>query len=654
MKGILPYSLILVWLVVFCAGVSAQNSDTVITKNLREIDVFADKETNKSSIVQALEGKFICLMPVSEISDVLKLFSGLNIKDYGGTGGLKTVSVRSLGASHTAVEYDGVPVSNTLGGQIDISRFQTGSVSEINLCIGQTDNLLKPAKLFAAGAVLSIKSFDAFLPEPQKLKLNFKTGSFGYLSLGTDFLKKIGKHLIFSVNADFLRSDGMYSFTLKNYKTVTKEKRRNTDIRSGKMEFSLNFNDSIRNSFNIKFYGYKSERGLPGSVVFYNPHAEERLKDADFFVQTDYKRRIFSNLTTKLIAKYDYSNNYYTDKNVMYTDGKLKQNSTQNEVFFSWINFWQVIPPLSFSVSIDESFNTLESDITDRQPKRNTIQSVANLRYRFRNLLSFTLGEVFTHLREKTVKGAHLNDLDKFSPYMTVEVFLTKNFTADILLKNTYRVPTFNELYYTTLGSTALEPEDASEVNFGVCYGKKTWNVSADFYHNNVDNKIVAIPTLYVWKMSNCGRVKISGADFSLDKNFSFPQFDMSIDVCAKYSYQKAVDVTDEKSKLYNNQIPYTPLHSGNFYSVFKYRNYALSLVSVLSGKRYFLAYNIPDNEISGYAEFSASLVREFSVKNTQILVKFSCINFTNEQYDVIKFYPMPGRQYQLNLTLTL
>ncbi|MBQ5453006.1 MAG: TonB-dependent receptor, partial [Bacteroidales bacterium] len=161
-------------------------------------------------------------------------------------------------------------------------------------------------------------------------------------------------------------------------------------------------------------------------------------------------------------------------------------------------------------------------------------------------------------------------------------------------------------------------------------------------------------PTLYVWKMSNCGRVKISGADFSLDKNFSFPQFDMSIDVCAKYSYQKAVDVTDEKSKLYNNQIPYTPLHSGNFYSVFKYRNYALSLVSVLSGKRYFLAYNIPDNEISGYAEFSASLVREFSVKNTQILVKFSCINFTNEQYDVIKFYPMPGRQYQLNLTLTL
>ncbi|MBQ5404353.1 MAG: hypothetical protein IIU11_08320, partial [Bacteroidales bacterium] len=64
MKNILPYSLVLVWLMVFCADISAQNSDTVITKNLREIDVYADKDKKKSSIVQALEGKFICLMPV--------------------------------------------------------------------------------------------------------------------------------------------------------------------------------------------------------------------------------------------------------------------------------------------------------------------------------------------------------------------------------------------------------------------------------------------------------------------------------------------------------------------------------------------------------------------------------------------------------------
>ena len=45
------------------------------------------------------------------------------MKDYGGLGGLKTISIRNLGAAHTAVSYDGIAVSNSQAGQIDIGRF---------------------------------------------------------------------------------------------------------------------------------------------------------------------------------------------------------------------------------------------------------------------------------------------------------------------------------------------------------------------------------------------------------------------------------------------------------------------------------------------------------------------------------------------------
>ena len=38
--------------------------------------------------------------------EVLNRFSGVNVKDYGGVGGLKTVSVRNMGATHTSVVYD--------------------------------------------------------------------------------------------------------------------------------------------------------------------------------------------------------------------------------------------------------------------------------------------------------------------------------------------------------------------------------------------------------------------------------------------------------------------------------------------------------------------------------------------------------------------
>lgn len=647
----LPYCLLAAWLVGCCLDVNAQN-DTTIHREIDRIDIIAPAERNNTSAVQLLRGERLALLPTIDVAGALRLFNGLTIKDYGGIGGLKTVSVRSLGASHTAVEYDGVPVSNTQAGQIDISRFDVNSISELKLSVGQDDNMLKPAKLFASGAVLSINSFQENFDGNHRLKITLRTGSFGYYFANCNYTQKLPNRLTIKTEGEYMRSDGMYNFTLKNYKTITTEKRRNTDIRSGKLELALHYNDTVRQSFDLKIYGYISERGLPGSIILYNPHAEERLKDENLFVQGNYKYRIFSNLTTKIIAKYNYSFSRYSDINVMYSDGKLVQKSTQNELFLSWINLWQICEPLTFSVAIDENINTLVSNITDRQPTRNTIQAAANLRYNYKKLFTATIGEVFTHLREHTEKGSHFQDLDRWSPFASVVVKINKKITATLMLKNTYRVPTFNELYYTTLGTTGLQPEDAREMDFGLSYSSKKWSASVNCYHNNVKNKIVAIPTLYIWKMANYGKVTITGVDLSADKKVAIS--DVLIDLSARYSYQKAQDVTDNKSKLYNSQIPYTPLHSGSGSVAIKYNDWAANVTAILSGKRYFLEYNIPDNEIENYAEFSASISRNFNIKDVDFSLKFSCINFTNCQYDVIKYYPMPGRQFQLNLSLTL
>jgi outer membrane cobalamin receptor len=65
-------------------------------------------------------------------------------------------------------------------------------------------------------------------------------------------------------------------------------------------------------------------------------------------------------------------------------------------------------------------------------------------------------------------------------------------------------------------------------------------------------------------------------------------------------------------------------------------------------GKRYYLAQNIAVNEIKGYCEHTATLWREFKIKNTSLRVQAEVINLTDEQYDVIKYYPMPGRSWRL------
>ncbi len=46
------------------------------------------------------------------ISDAVKYFAGVAVKDYGGQGGLKTISLRGLSSHHTAVSYDGLILCN--------------------------------------------------------------------------------------------------------------------------------------------------------------------------------------------------------------------------------------------------------------------------------------------------------------------------------------------------------------------------------------------------------------------------------------------------------------------------------------------------------------------------------------------------------------
>ena len=93
-----------------------------------------------------------------QVSDAVKHFAGVTVKDYGGIGGLKTVSIRSPGAQHTAVGYDGITLTDCQTGQIDIGRFSLDNVDRLSLNNGQSDNIFQPARFFASAGILNIQT----------------------------------------------------------------------------------------------------------------------------------------------------------------------------------------------------------------------------------------------------------------------------------------------------------------------------------------------------------------------------------------------------------------------------------------------------------------------------------------------------------------
>ena len=106
------------------------------------------REVAATTPAQTMSREAMRALATQNAADAMRHFAGTTVKDYGGIGGLKTVSVRGLGATHTAVSYDGVVIGNCQAGQIDLGRFSSNTLDNISLHIGQTDDMMSTARAY--------------------------------------------------------------------------------------------------------------------------------------------------------------------------------------------------------------------------------------------------------------------------------------------------------------------------------------------------------------------------------------------------------------------------------------------------------------------------------------------------------------------------
>ena len=102
---------------------STQTIEEVVVKGFR-----IPGNVLASTPIQTLSHSDMERLGIHDMGDALKRFAGVQVKDYGGVGGMKTVNIRDLGAGHTGVTYDGVQVGDCQSGQVDLSRFTLDNV----------------------------------------------------------------------------------------------------------------------------------------------------------------------------------------------------------------------------------------------------------------------------------------------------------------------------------------------------------------------------------------------------------------------------------------------------------------------------------------------------------------------------------------------
>ena len=642
--------------------VSAQE-DSLRTRELEGVEVVAHRRpatTRSAAPLQVLDRKGIEQLGVQDLSEAVKRFSGVTVQDYGGVGGLKTVSVRSLGAKHTAVSYDGVTITDAQSGQVDISRFSLDNIESVALSIGQADDIFQTARMYASAGALSIRTAaPTFEDKPFRAYIKMKGGSFGLFNPTLRYEQKINRRWAATAQADWMQSDGDYPFTLVNGGLVTEEKRRNSDVKNLRLEGNVYGEMGKGGSLRAKIYYYDSERGLPGSVILYSNTANERMWDNNFFVQANYENALSEQWKVRADAKYNYSFTRYMDVNDKYAAGFQKDVNTQQEYYGSAGVLYRPWQSFSVSLNTDLSRATLSNNYVDSPlPKRWTSLTALALQYKTTRLTA-TASLLGTYITEQVVQGERPADRKRLSPAVSLSwrPWEEQGFRVRASYQDAFRVPTFTDLYYLRIGNTNLKAEKATQYNVGMTWSGEAGllsflSLSADAYYNKISDKIVALPTMYIWKMMNMGEVEMKGLDVNVHGEIPLP-LDMSLALTAAYSFQHAIDVTDEKDKNYRDQIPYTPRHSGSASLALEnpWVNIGYSLVA--SGDRYALPQNIEQNRIDAYVEHTLSANRSFTIKGkVKLKVQGEIVNLTDKMYDIIQYYPMPGRSWRLSVSL--
>lgn len=650
--------LFIVGICLMSAYVSAQTDTT--THQIDEVQVIDSRKHHtltSTAPLHVMDHGEMLRMGVTDMADALHRLPGITLRDYGGAGGMKTVSVRGFGAKHTGVSYDGVMLSECQSGEIDLSRYSLDNVGSLSLVIGDNDDIFIPARQATTPASVNIQtmqlSADDRLPH---LKAQMKLGSFGYASPFLKYEQNVSEHMAFSALGEYTYAENDYPYTIKNGVETINDRRKNSRMNSGHGELNFLWTISPSDRLSGKVYYYDNDRQLPGQVFYYSNTSRETLRDRNLFGQLMYQKRLSEKLSLKLNGKFNWSASLYDDG--MVASQILDANYWQREYYTSACLLYLPSDEWAFDYSVDYAHNNLNSTLdTDVRPYRNTLLQSATAKYRTQRLT--VMGRLLYSLYLNGAKqGAAAEDMRRLSPSLSLSYLLLPNLHVRASYKEIFRAPTFNENYFFHYGSKDLHPERTEQLNVGMTwtgdFGKTSLQTTFDGYYNIVKDMIVAVPfNMFVWNCVNVGKVRVLGLDFTLNASYQLTKR-QTLTLSGYYSYQRAQNRADETSPYYNNQIAYTPEHSCSAALAWEnpWVNVSTHLTTV--SERWSTNAHIEGTRVKGYYELGASAYRRFHIGRSVMELRLDLKNLADRQYEIVGSYPMPGRSYQISLNYKL
>lgn len=610
----------------------AQMKDTLI---IDSVVVSYFEYFNEGATKEKIEQNLIQKSPNSNVSEVLQKSTPLLLRTYGHSGASSSLSLRGGGASRTQISWEGFPINSITMGDLDLSLIPAQSFNYIAIDHSASATHFGSGTF---GGALELKNI------PQKdfkpsASVSLMQGSFGTYKAGASITT--GNKLVQYTGTFFeSQSDGNFPY-FDSIVQATLE-RKNADYKGygtiQNMHFA--FNKYLESQIGV-WYNYKKMH-LP-SIMGTFPNFTE--------TQIDSTLKSFISLKANLPKSTIIFKSAYMHDFQLYS-----KNSTTSQIQLDVNN----IESIRFLNSIILRKNLLLHYTTELEVQLNTNKALVSTYKEFQKELSnayiTSLQCKYSKFKSNISLRKEFNNSYKIPLIYNwgMEYNCCKNkliWRGNIGTK--YRTPTFNDLYWQTWGNLELKPEYGINYEFGskqILVNKPKQKLQTDitYYHSKINDMILWAQEGNVWHPFNMAQATLEGVETRIKHSKEFNKVFLFNTLGLDYnnSHISKIYQKDYSESTIGHPLFYVPKFSLLVNSELEYNGWTFRANSNFQSQRY---YKI-GKTLKPFYNIDLCIHYSFKTKKITTTQSISVKNITDNNYELVRSYPMPGRTFEYSL----
>lgn len=589
-------------LLILAVPVSAQEEvvdleEVVVTASRYEESIM---ETPVS--IEVIDQEEIEESNAQNLADLLQDAGGVYIKNFSGLTGKKDVIIRGARQDQILYLLDGQPLNSPQDGIIRLEDIPISIIKRIEISKSASSSIYGAN---AMGGVINIVTQDT--DKDNETEINFGLGSYNT------------QNYIVTTNYNFDNSSIFISYD----KLSSDEHRDDPDQKSSldrdDIFLKYKYNLSKISNVNITYRHNNTESNYPGSEA-----------NDDYGFRDDQDENIKISLNQNLENR-DRTFLVYNNEREMYdktrsTWSLTGYNTTDIDISKRGFNYKETNYYFD-NHTINYGFDIIENKVED-----NTI-SINN---KYDNLnKALYIQDKFRLNNNIFVYGARYDDHDEYgsnlSPKLGYIYEINDNWNFNFNYGEAFRAPTFLDLYTGFGNNENLNPEEAKTFDIGFKYSDSICRREITFFRRKFDQLITYNSNTL--RMENIDEADIKGIEFLTSRTF-----DDNWNIDFAYTYLEARDDSVDGQSL---NMPYNQLALNLKYRTETYK-------AVLDNRYVDETNSYGGGKVDSY--FISDLKLSTNIDKNKELA-FEINNLFDKDYEVVDGYPMPGRNFMVNLS---